>query len=566
MSALDLKYRPRRLLVERLEQRLTMCAGPVVSQPPIEINSYDQEMLELINRARANPLAEASRQGIALNEGLPAGTLGSEVRQPLAPSTLLTGVAKAHSADMIQRSYFAHINPDGIGPLERAEAAGYYTTYVGENLSAKGLVSLPDAAKALHDSLFLSAPHRVNTLLGGYREVGLGLQYGSIKFTNGNRQDGSIVTQLFGGGYPGKIYVTGVAYDDTLDNNFYNVGEGRGSIIVEARDEQGHRVTTTSGSSGGYALSLDPGNYRILAFTANRTRMLDLGSVNLVSANVKKDVHVESFAGAANVQESIVLSGSGNSLAMSDANVSLIDVCRIDIRGSGDNVLQVDATKLRDSRNGYTLLVMADRGDTVNFDAGWVLDSTRIQEGSFVRRFKNGATSLDLIGPSDYTNPLDRFDVSADRAVTAGDALAVINELASRRHSDDSTGAVRTVTQGDLDSFSYLDVTGDGLITALDALNVINELAWRYTPGSGSGEEVSRTPLPIAHVDDVFGGSSPIASLAEVASEMLEAERDRADALGYAAAAFGAAAGLDPIPMNSRSVRDEWRVCGPVIF
>ncbi len=86
MSAFRCMYRPRRLLLERLEQRLPMCAGPVAMQPPVEMSAYEQEMLELINRSRANPSAEATRQGISLNDGLPAGTLGTEARQPLAPS------------------------------------------------------------------------------------------------------------------------------------------------------------------------------------------------------------------------------------------------------------------------------------------------------------------------------------------------------------------------------------------------------------------------------------------------------------------------------------------------
>lgn len=37
----------------------------------------------------------------------------------------LAAVARAHSLDMIERGYFAHISPEGEGPLERCRAAGF---------------------------------------------------------------------------------------------------------------------------------------------------------------------------------------------------------------------------------------------------------------------------------------------------------------------------------------------------------------------------------------------------------------------------------------------------------
>ncbi len=391
---------------------------------------------------------------------------------------------------MIQRGYFGHNNPEGNGPVARATAAGYYTTFVGENLSARAPLTLPAAAAALHTNLFLSAEHRVNSLLGDYREVGLGLQYGSIKFTSGQVQVGSIVTQLFGGGYPNQVYVTGVAYEDTIDNNVYNAGEGRGGIVVEARDAQGHRFATTTGSSGGYSLRLDPGTYHVFAFSANRSRMLDLGAVDLTGANVKKDVQVEDLNRGFVVTDSIVVSGSGQTWSMSDANVNMVDVCQIDIRGTGDNLLRVDVAKLRAALNNHVVMVMADPGDSIEFDAGWRLESLRVADGSLIRRVRNGTTDLDLMGPSDLTNPIDAFDVNADTNVTSLDALAIVNELAARRYSAAISGVVRSVTSIDLSELKLFDVSADGRITSLDALRVINEMGRRSNLGLGSGEQV----------------------------------------------------------------------------
>lgn len=37
----------------------------------------------------------------------------------------ISGIAKAHSNDMIERNFFAHDNPDGLGPVERGIVFGY---------------------------------------------------------------------------------------------------------------------------------------------------------------------------------------------------------------------------------------------------------------------------------------------------------------------------------------------------------------------------------------------------------------------------------------------------------
>ena len=44
--------------------------------------AYEQYFLELVNRARANPGAEAARVGIGLNDGLAAGTIAGPSRTP----------------------------------------------------------------------------------------------------------------------------------------------------------------------------------------------------------------------------------------------------------------------------------------------------------------------------------------------------------------------------------------------------------------------------------------------------------------------------------------------------
>ena len=82
-------------------------------------------MLELINRARADPAAEASRDGIDLNEGLAAGTISTAAKQPLAFNPDLIDSALGHSQWMIANQLFQHDGPGTTDPGERMTDVGY---------------------------------------------------------------------------------------------------------------------------------------------------------------------------------------------------------------------------------------------------------------------------------------------------------------------------------------------------------------------------------------------------------------------------------------------------------
>src|SRR5688500_11676554 len=83
-------------------------------------------LVELINRARANPAAEASRLGIALNEGVPAeDTISTAAKQPLAINPYITDAARKHSQWMIDNDTFSHTGAGGTSPHQRMANAGY---------------------------------------------------------------------------------------------------------------------------------------------------------------------------------------------------------------------------------------------------------------------------------------------------------------------------------------------------------------------------------------------------------------------------------------------------------
>ncbi|WP_430464097.1 CAP domain-containing protein [Tabrizicola sp.] len=214
------------------------------------LSAAEQYMLELINRARLDPLGEAARHGIDLNQNLAPGQLHSATRGALAPEAALELAASRHSQWMLATDVFSHTGVNNTTPSQRAEAAGYDGLGAGENISWRGTtgqLSLDHVIGQQHADLFLSASHRVNILYDSYREVGIAQEAGQFTY-NGTGYNASMVTQNFSG-QPNVYYVTGVAYADQNGDRFYSIGEGRAGVSFATLGD-----ATTSASSGGYAL------------------------------------------------------------------------------------------------------------------------------------------------------------------------------------------------------------------------------------------------------------------------------------------------------------------------
>ncbi|MBX9387088.1 CAP domain-containing protein [Streptomonospora nanhaiensis] len=91
---------------------------------------------------------------------------------PLRVDPRLTAASQNHADDMAERDYMAHETPEGVGPQERAEEAGY-SAWSGENVAA-GYSS----AEAVMDGWMNSPGHRANILDCGNTEIGVGVTDG----------------------------------------------------------------------------------------------------------------------------------------------------------------------------------------------------------------------------------------------------------------------------------------------------------------------------------------------------------------------------------------------------
>ncbi len=260
-------------------------------------SALEQAQLELINRARANPLKEAKRLGIDLFEGVATTQMSSNPAQPLSFNAQLLDTARTHSLEMLQQSYFEHNSSSGISPFIRMQQTNYDYAYAAENIAAngyEGVINDIQFAEAMHNSLFIDKGypdrgHRIAILNPNMREVGAGLAYGAWKYDKSNF-NAALLTVDFGTRKFARPIILGVAYDDNDHNAFYTVGEGLAGVEVSITNNQ----STLTASAGGYGLEVDP----MRDYTVNFTHP-QLGTVSKVvrvnNDNVKVDILLSDF-------------------------------------------------------------------------------------------------------------------------------------------------------------------------------------------------------------------------------------------------------------------------------
>ncbi len=284
------RHEKRRRLSESATARMVDLLESRVLLTAVNIADEEQLVLELINRARANPQAEATRLGISLNAGLPAGTITATPKQPLAPNQQLQNASVGHTVDMLNRDFFAHTNPSGITPGGRATAAGYSWWTIAENIAYIGYfggVDINANSREAHDLLFQSAGHRENILMDEVEEIGIGIRSGAFVPAGSNA---TLVTENFGRRNLNPI-ITGVVYSDTNNSDFYDIGEAvRSGTITARRVSDGATFSDEIGTSGGYGLTVPAGSYVVTAaFTRNGLPVTMTSNVTVAIDNVKVD-------------------------------------------------------------------------------------------------------------------------------------------------------------------------------------------------------------------------------------------------------------------------------------
>ncbi len=267
--------------------------APVALYTHGDPTAHEQYMLELINRARANPLAEAARLGLDLNDGLEPETITPEPKPPLSFHLQLIAAARAHSDWMLAANEFSHTGADGSTPGDRMRAAGYVFSgnwTWGENIAWQGTTATPDLnayTADLHDNLFRSPGHRRNLLNPNFDEVGIGIRTGP--FASGMTLYNAVMaTQNFArsANTPGPL-VLGVVYRDANRDGEYTPGEGMAGIAVTPSRGGFFAVTT---ASGGFAFPAPATSGTLTLTLAGPGLPLPLvRDIPLAAVNVKVD-------------------------------------------------------------------------------------------------------------------------------------------------------------------------------------------------------------------------------------------------------------------------------------
>lgn len=305
------------------------------------MTAAEQFALELINRGRLDPAAEALRYGAALNDGLTPGQITTDALQVLAPNRFLEDSAQAHSEWMLEADVFSHTGENGSNPGDRMRDAGYlFTGRWGwrENLAwsgSTGAVDLGALISVQHEGLYLSSGHRANTFAPEIREIGIAQVEGPFSI-NGTTYNSSMLTLNFAtSGF--DAFVTGVVFDDRDGDEFYSIGEGEAGLWVTAAGE-----TTSTAQAGGYAIGLTPAD-NVLVQVGQGADTLAVVEMDLFDGNGKLDLMTmaDDTPVLLTSVDMTLVSGVPNAtlLGVGDLNLFGNEADNILTGNSGDNIL-----------------------------------------------------------------------------------------------------------------------------------------------------------------------------------------------------------------------------------
>jgi len=274
---------------EESSQSQEVDTTPSSDEPARQPTAQEVLIVELINRARFDPAAEAARYGIGLNDGISGEQITANRKPPLAYNLALIDAARAHSQWMLDADIFSHTGINNSTPTERMTAAGYVFSGSwsnGENIAWSGTtastLNLTQSIFVHHEGLFKSPGHRVNILGNSFREVGAGQKQGHF-ISNGTDYLSSMLTEDFaraGNNY----FLTGVVYQDLNSNQFYDVGEGLDRVTISTNGKS-YPVYST----GAYSIPLSNGTYDLVVRGANLGTTINY-RVQINNSNVKVDV------------------------------------------------------------------------------------------------------------------------------------------------------------------------------------------------------------------------------------------------------------------------------------
>lgn len=265
----------------------------------------EQEMVWLMNRARANPAAE----GAWLAGGADSSDVQSamdyfkvdtdvllaefdamEAKPPAAFDVRLYNAAKAHSEDLIARDAQDHNGQDTkVTESGFVRNGARYSVYSYSKSAVQAHAALNiDWGPGTADGMQTGRGHRaaIMSIGGNYTNVGIamvpendsGTQVGPLVFSGNYAQANVNVANHY------NRFLVGTVWHDLNANGKYDAGEGLDGVEVRPEGADYYAVT---GMAGGFAIPvLDEGEYTIAvtgsALGGRQTHTVSVGSVSVL--------------------------------------------------------------------------------------------------------------------------------------------------------------------------------------------------------------------------------------------------------------------------------------------
>ncbi len=333
---------PAAVAIQRIaiESEKHASGGVLATSAPTEAYSHgnptaeEQYLLELINRARANPTAEGEMLASVTDpailsayayfnvdkNALKPAFAAYPVRPPLAFNSKLITAARLHSQDMSTNNFQGHNGSNGSTFDQRINAQGYVNwTGAGENVSAYSQSLLYSHCGFNVDWGNPDLGHRKNIMNFAdqlFTEVGIGV----IHDDHGAPHTGPlIVTHDFGNAT--KSIIVGVVYNDANGNKFYDVGEGISGVTIMPSTGQYYAVTS---ASGGYAIPVTQKGQMTLTASGGTFGTPAVKTITVGPDNVKVDFNPGSGGGGGNPPAAVTLvsPAAGASVATTPVRLS----------------------------------------------------------------------------------------------------------------------------------------------------------------------------------------------------------------------------------------------------
>ena len=315
----------------------------------------EQLDLELINRARLDPAGEAARYGLADLSSGTSTTITAAAKQVLSFNASLYASASGHTSYLMSSDTFSHTGSGGSSAAQRMAAAGFGpvgSVWSGENLAWVGTTGTLDQNASVlenHKNLFLSAGHRANMLNGVYEELGVSVGYDASY----QGYKGQVITENYGARTTAEVFVTGVSYTDSNNDDFYSIGESNAGRTVQLLQNGAQIATSVTSASGGYGMGTTANGSIEVVFSNGGLAAAEGAVISVSGQNVKVDL----------TDSNTIETNVSASLTRAALNLRLIGIDNVN--GTGNELNNVIT-----GNKGNNTLAGAAGNDTLNGGEG----------------------------------------------------------------------------------------------------------------------------------------------------------------------------------------------------